>query len=233
MNIDQNLVNEIRLGSKCNSVVVMNPSPNTTIYMSLSRNLSTAEYQAIALPGSLAVIARPFEFETLYLFATADIARVTLSEIYAENPLMLVSQMISQSPIPQNINVMATVGLKAADLDFKPGSGTLIVSVEDLPELPAGTKKIGKVDVDSIPEIESVSWLWKKVTAAVAGDIVVKATPGKVACLIADNGVTIQLKDGANEAWKSGDYTGPVPIACSASIVVNFAAAGDAWILYR
>lgn len=95
-------------------------------------------------------------------------------------------------------------------------------------EIPPGAQYIGQVGVDKLP-----GWKWAKVTATGAGDVVVKAEGGKVARLIANASEVIYLKDGSNQAWKTGNYDGPFPITCAGAISVNFAGAGDAWILYE
>jgi len=81
--------------------------------------------------------------------------------------------------------------------------------------------------------VEQIGWTWRKVIAAAAGDENVKVTPGKVAKLVAEGAITIQLKDGADPAWKQGDCDFLNPLACLTSIKVNFSAAGSAWILYK
>ena len=207
------VVEEIVLQSRCNSVLLMNFDTTNNLYVSLSRSVSNAEYMAVALPGSVAILARPFEFDRIYLYSAADIPKIVLSEIKSINPMLLVSQMFSQTPVPQAVTVTGTVGLQPGNLNIEPV-----------------TKNLG---VKVLNEVEPAGWTWKKVTAAGAGDITVKATPGKVAQLLGDSGVTVQLKDGAADAWKAGDYTGIFPIVCTSSIVLNFAGAGVAWILYR
>ena len=233
------VVEEIVLQSQCNSVLLMNFDTTNNLYVSLSRSVSNAEYMAVALPGSVAVLARPFEFDRIYLYSAADIPKIVLSEIKSINPMMLVSQMFSQTPVPQAVTVTGTVGLQPGNLNLEPVTKNLGVKVLDTVGLAPGDLNIDAVNkglgvnVLQTVEVEPAGWTWKKVTAAGAGDITVKATPGKVAQLLGDSGVTVQLKDGAADAWKAGDYTGIFPIVCNSSIVLNFAGAGDAWILYR
>lgn len=233
------VVEEIVLQSQCNSVLLMNFDTTNNLYVSLSRSVSNAEYMAVALPGSVAVLARPFEFDRIYLYSAADIPKIVLSEIRSINPMMLVSQMFSQTPVPQAVTVTGTVGLQPGNLNLEPVTKNLGVKVLDTVGLAPGDLNIDAVNkglgvnVLQTVEVEPAGWTWEKVTAAGAGDITVKATPGKVAQLLGDSGVTVQLKDGVADAWKAGDYTGIFPIVCTSSIVLNFAGAGDAWILYR
>lgn len=233
------VVEEIVLQSRCNSVLLMNFDTTNNLYVSLSRSVSNAEYMAVALPGAVTVLARPFEFDRIYLYSAADIPKIVLSEIKSINPMMLVSQMFSQTPVPQAVTVTGTVGLQPGNLNLEPVTKNLGVKVLDTVGLAPGDLNIDAlnkglgVNVLHTVEVEPAGWTWEKVTAAGAGDITVKATPGKVAQLLGDSGVTVQLKDGAADAWKAGDYTGIFPIVCNSSIVLNFAGAGDAWILYR
>lgn len=233
------VVEEIVLQSQCNSVLLMNFDTTNNLYVSLSRSVSNAEYMAVALPGSVAVLARPFEFDRIYLYSAADIPKIVLSEIRSINPMMLVSQMFSQTPVPQAVTVTGTVGLQPGNLNLEPVTKNLGVKVLDTVGLAPGDLNIDAVNkglgvnVLQTVEVEPAGWTGKKVTAAGAGDITVKATPGKVAQLLGDYGVTVQLKDGTADAWMEGDFIGVYPVVCNTSIVVSFASAGDAWILYR
>lgn len=85
--------------------------------------------------------------------------------------------------------------------------------------------------------VEQKGWMWQKVVAAAAGDMTVKAAPGKVAKLYVETAtVVVYIKDGTNQAW--ADVTGaggqdfPNPLNCGTDIKLNFSAAGMAWILY-
>lgn len=85
---------------------------------------------------------------------------------------------------------------------------------------------------------EVAGWKWAKVIAAGAGDQTVKATAGKVAKLYVETGANVYIKDGANQAWRlvaggGGEDFAGAPLACGTSIILNFSAAGTAWILYR
>jgi hypothetical protein len=75
------------------------------------------------------------------------------------------------------------------------------------------------------------------VEAAAAGDVTVKASSGQVAAIRAGAGLvsSINLKDGATEVWQLAPDTRDlfgVPLNFGESIVINFPAAGEAWIVY-
>lgn len=114
--------------------------------------------------------------------------------------------------------------------------------------LPPGTAHIGQVglDVGSQPVSHqnplpvtvtsgTTGLAPAKVTASAAGDQTVKAGGGLV-WAIATGDQPVILKDGSAERWRvpaNAFVTLPRPIQCSSSIRLNFAAAGDAWIMYE
>lgn len=81
-------------------------------------------------------------------------------------------------------------------------------------------------------------WTGKKITATSAGDIVIKDKPGLVGRLVAlTDGVNVTIKDNDTAVWETitkveVDFSS-VPLVCGEKIVLNFSAAGEAWILYR
>lgn len=81
-------------------------------------------------------------------------------------------------------------------------------------------------------------WTGKKITASAAGDIEVKSKPGLVGRIIAiTSGVDVVIKDGSMDVWDKATEKeinfSPTPLVCGEKIVLNFSAAGEAWILYR
>jgi hypothetical protein len=93
--------------------------------------------------------------------------------------------------------------------------------------------------------MSATSSLWKlvhgfravQVTAAAAGDVTVKASSGAVAAIRTGSGLTssVIVKDGTTEVWRvsadTRDLFG-VPVNFATSIVLEFAGAGDAWVVY-
>lgn len=237
IDITGGVVRQIKFNQPVNILLVRNPDKTQKIYMSLSPIVSDTIYDTVAGMDSYGVIARPHMLETVYLFCTGNNNGVTISEIYSDNPLIFLQQELSQSDVAKEVSVSGTVGLKPGDLNIVGGTKNLVVDVGVFPGLEPvdlnidGSKNLGVV-VGNTVNIEPAGWVWQEVIAAGPGDITVKATSGKVAQLIGD-GVIVQLKDGANPALKVGDYTNVYPVLCNTSIVVNFAAAGSAWILYR
>lgn len=209
------VIDAVQLGSRCNCVLIRNPSLTETVYISLKRSVSATDYQAIALPGAAAILARPYEFDHVYLMAANPVPMLDLSEILSDSPLSLIGPMTNGNPVAQNVSIVSSVGLKPSDLNIE-----------------AVTKDL-QVDVKSQPEADPSGWTWKKVDAAGAGTETVKATPGKVAAMIANAAETITLVDGAVACWKQGAYSQPQPIACLTSIKITFGGAGSAWILYK
>lgn len=232
VNLKANTVKEVATdyGKLMNTFIVKNLTAYP-IYAGLKPNLSTADYEIQVHPGDYGIIVRPYEFQKVYLLTTADVT-VTVYLVWTQNPMILLPNMAK--PVEStNVDVVKTVGLKASELNLD-ANKNLGVNVNSLPSLPAGTNNIGKVDVNSLPEVNPTGWTWAKVTAAAAGDVTVKSGPGKVALLVNDSAATIMLKDGANQAWKVGDFISyGCPLKCNTSIVVNFSAAGTAWILYQ
>jgi hypothetical protein len=227
-----NTVTEVStdFGKLVNTVIVKNLN-QVQVYGGLKSTLSTTDYEIQVQPGDYGIIVRPYEFQKVYLLATADIT-LTVYLVWTQNPMILLPNMAK--PVEStNVDVVKTVGLKASELNLD-GNKNLGVNVQSLPSLPAGTNNIGKVDVNSLPDVNPAGWTWAKVTAAAEGDVTVKASAGKVAMLVNDSTATIMLKDGANQAWKAGEFIGyGCPLKCLTSIVVNFSAAGTAWILYQ
>lgn len=234
-------------GEPVNTVIVKNLN-SYPIYAGLKPTLTTSDYEIIIQPNDYGMIVRPYNFTQVYLLTTVDMT-ITVYFVWTQNPIVLLPNMTK--PIEAtNVVVTQTAGLKAGELDLDaskrlgvnvnalpalPAGTNNIgkVDVNALPALPAGTNNIGKVDINALPDVRPAGWTWAKINAAAAGDVTVKATPGKVAWLLNDSAATIMLKDGTVQAWKAGDIiTYGCPINCLTSIVVNFSAAGTAWILY-
>lgn len=74
----------------------------------------------------------------------------------------------------------------------------------------------------------------EKVTGAGAGDVTVKAAAGRVFSIVAS--VAVELKNGAGVVFAvpaNQAFSFPVPCEHDTSIVINFSAAGDAYIQYE
>lgn len=197
-----------------NTFVLKNLS-GIAVYAGLKSTITTTDYEVMINPGDYGMIVRPYFFQQVFLLSTADVT-VTVYQVKTDNPMILLPSMAK--PIgANNVAVVATVGLQAAELNID------------------GSKNIG-VNVNNIPSIELAGVDAKKVTAAAPGDEVVKATGGKVYAVRAGTGVTLALKDGTTEKWhiaagSKDEFSQPV--ACTTNITLNFAAAGDAWIIYK
>ncbi len=227
-----NTVTEIATdyGKLMNTFIIKNLS-EYAVYGDLKSTLTMADYEIQVQPGNYGLIIRPYDFQKVYLLSTADIT-VTVYMVWTQNPMILLPSMAK--PVQaSNVDVVQTVGLKAGELNLD-ASKNLGINVMSMVPLPAGANNIGKVDVNTLPDVSPAGWTRAKVTAAAAGNVTVKAGPGKVALLVNDSTATIMLKDGANQAWKVGDFISyGCPLKCNTSIVVNFSAAGTAWILYQ
>lgn len=88
-----------------------------------------------------------------------------------------------------------------------------------------------KIQIANIPDVDIRGQSAMKVTAAGAGDIVLNASYGKIFGCSVVGGITVRLKDGATEIWDLGTQV-TCPIICATSVVLNFSAAGDAFLIY-
>jgi hypothetical protein len=140
-----------------------------------------------------------------------------------------------------NVAVVATVGLQAAELNID-AIKNIGVNVNNIPDVNINSlpsvdiNSLPSVDINSLPAIDLAGVDAKKVTAAAPGDEVVKATAGKVYAVRAGAGVNVTLKDNTTDKWMiaaTGKDEFSQPIACNTSIILNFDAAGDAWIIYK
>lgn len=231
VSLKANTVLELSFEGPVNTVLVRNLSSTTPIYMDLRQNMTASDYETFAPADGWGVLTRPYRFSKMYLLATADIPQVRVYEVFTENPVVMVGQMLRA--VATEVSVTSTVGLKPGDLNLD-ATKDLQVDVKTLPSLPAGTNLIGKVDVNTQPDVNLAGATAQKVSAAASGDVTVKAAAGKVFAIRA-GAANVALKDGTTERWSvpSGAKDEfPQPIACGTSIILNFAAAGDAWILY-
>jgi hypothetical protein len=84
--------------------------------------------------------------------------------------------------------------------------------------------------------VELPGWSCEKITAAAAETKQVKAAPGAVALILPVAGVGVTLMDDATAKWveltAEQDF-GAHPIQCDTSINLAFAAAGQAWVIFR
>jgi hypothetical protein len=195
-----------------NTFVVKNLS-NAVVYASLKPTLNPVDYEVLVNPGDYGMIVRPHDYEQVYLVSAAAVS-VTVYLVKTENPIILLPSMVR--PVgANNVAVVATVGLQPAHLNIDVNKNL-------------GVNVINEIDLRGVSA--------RKITAAGAGDEVVKATAGKVYAVRAGTGVTLTLKDGATEKWhiaaaSKDEFSQPV--ACSTNITLNFSAAGDAWIIYK
>lgn len=205
-----------------NTFVLKNLS-GIAVYAGLKSTITTTDYEVMINPGDYGMIVRPYFFQQVFLLSTADVT-VTVYQVKTDNPMILLPSMAK--PIgANNVAVVATVGLQAAELN-----------IDALKNIGVNVNNIPDVNINSLPSIDLAGVDAKKVTAAAPGDEVVKATGGKVYAVRAGTGVTLALKDGATEKWhiaagSKDEFSQPV--ACATNITLNFAAAGDAWIIYK
>jgi hypothetical protein len=185
--------------------------------------LNVGQYQSITQP-----LADAINHGFIIAYTSPDAAPENLT-IYLSDEDINQNQTFAPSfqgagGIAANVAIDGdTVGLaKATQLPDAPtGLGNLKTSLQ---EVGAGvilpTNEKGKA--------------WQKVTATAAGEIIVKDAPGVVFALRQDGAGAITLHDGAGvQAWKTGEYAENFPLKCENSIIVNFDAAGAAWILFE
>lgn len=82
------------------------------------------------------------------------------------------------------------------------------------------------------------SFIYQAVVAGAPGDQVVKITRGLIGAISVQGAITVIPKDGATQCWgpitsaADAKFNGNA-IQCKTSIVLNFSAAGTAYILYK
>lgn len=233
VNLTANQIFELVMEDSVNTLLIRNPSSTVPVYIDLRRSIQAGDYETLAPVDGWGVLTRPHAFKFAYLLATQDVKNVRVYEIFTENPVITLPLMLRSTL--SDVNVTSTVGLKPGDLNLD-AQKDLQVDVKTLPSLPAGANLIGTVDINSLPNVNLAGVTGQKMSAGAAGDITVKGSAGKVYAVRAGTGVNITLKDGATEKWYipagSKDEFNQ-PLTCGTSIVLNFSAAGDAWILYQ
>lgn len=151
-----------------NCVILRNPSTTNDIKISRRSDVTAvANYETIASVDGWGFLVRPFAMDKVYLISAANIAGVVVAQVWTDAPLNIIQNMTK--PSAADVNVTATVGLKAAELNIAavtknlgvtvatalPAGGNNIgdVDVLSLPPLPAGTNNIGDVDVLTLPAL--------------------------------------------------------------------------------
>lgn len=232
--ITANQITPLNFISTKPNVFIIKNNANTTVYVSKDNNVDNAKFEVSIPPYGLKIFQKPYSLTSIYFHADNDAAiRVESYEGKFD-----ASDIIQTSGDIAQVNVTNLPILPAGDNNI--GN----VDIVSLPALPAGTNNIGDVDVLTLPSLPAGSnligkvdengYTWIKVTAGGSGDQTVKGTPGTVAAMILDAaGPTVYLKDGTNQAWKTGEYILYYPIAFTTSIKVNFSAAGSVWVLYK
>lgn len=193
-----------------NLVVVRNPSAADTVLFGDDEFIAINRFQTFADVNGGGYFVRPERIDEMFFLSAGNINRVILELYWVEDPAVFV--IGSTKPPAANVNVISSVGLTIAGA------------------LPAGGNKIGEVDVVSLPAGTAVK------VAGALGDNLIKGTPGVVAAIRAGAGVNITLKDNVTERWYVAAGTKddfPFPVACGTNIILNFSAAGDAWIIYQ
>jgi hypothetical protein len=211
INLKANTEYVLTLNSPANVAMVRNHDAAAIIYLSNAK-VTTNVFDAVAMPGSWGSVAQPGNLREIHLISGSDINGVKVILMQSDSPGVFMGQMMKA--VTGQVQVTATTGLKPGDLNLD--------ATKDL-----------QVDVKTLPKLSDAGFTWKKVVAAAAGDQQVKAGAGQVLALQSDAAEVVFLKDGAAQAWKSGNFILNQPLNCANSIVVNFAGAGAAWILYR
>lgn len=197
-------------------VSVHNPTPNTiTIYEGLvAAPYSGAKKVGVVTPNT--AITFPITMAPNFTFAWLDGGGATTKEasitFSAEN-LNINTQLGSASA--------STVTLAADSVGLARGS-----------QLPATLDGNGNLKVSQQP---SLSIGTVKITAGAAGTQTVKASAGTVFAIRAV-GAVVTLRDNTTDKWENAAGTGDVfqhPISCGTSIILNFSAAGTAYVQYQ
>jgi hypothetical protein len=200
------------------NVFILKNHSNTTVFVGKTNNLSDTHFEMSIPPQGLKLFQKPYGLSALHLFALSD-AKIDVASF--EGRFDPGDIMQTQGDIAQ-VNVNALPVLPAGNNNIGD------VDIASMPALPAGNNNIGKVT--SLLD----GWTWIKITSAAGGDENIKAGPGVLALMVLDAaGPTVILKDGAMQAWKTGEYIQPYPIAFLTNITVNFSAAGSVWVLFR
>lgn len=132
INIAANTVTNYSMRGKANAVMVWNPSATDFLYMSTSDRVGVNFFDARIQTQSWGVISRPFAFKDVFLFSPAIVAGIRVTEIFTEQPLMLIQSMLGDPSATGDVRVTATAGLTAAQLN-RDGAGNLGVSPNPYP----------------------------------------------------------------------------------------------------
>jgi hypothetical protein len=192
-----------------NAFIIQNLDPAAIIYAGFRTDTSATQYETRVNPGQWSALARPFDFEQLYIFSAAAVNNLKVIEVWTPNPMALVRSNIGGASY--DVSVGATVGLTSGELNIEAVTRNLMVK-----------QVYGKT--------------WRQVVAGAAGEQAVKAAPGTVYQVIPEAAITVNIRDGAgNQAWidTNNEQVFPVGLACLVNIRLNFSAAGTAWILYE
>ncbi len=183
-----------------------------------------------------------YDFLTIWNNTTYSVDVYTKADESISNKLLTVSANsritlpLSGSPFERNLHFKLTgngqdvILLIFSDENYAIHGDQAASTISSISQLPTTLTSDGNLKVAAQ---EVAGWTWAKITATGAEDKTVKATPGLVAQLDVEGAITVYLKDGASQAWKTGAVAFSAPLKCLTSIVLNFSAAGNAWILYR
>lgn len=207
LNIAAGVQRQIKAAFPVNVVMLHNESITDYIYMGFNDNISELNYETRIAPGQWGVLARPYEFISYFVFAANNISNVKHVEAKVEDPLGFVQRIIYGGQITEGI-ITSTVGLKAGELNLEAVTKNLFTKVVK-----------GKV--------------YKKVVAEAAEVKTVKDGPGVVFQLAVEDEITVKIMDNETQAWKAGDVTFPEGLRCAEKILLDFSAAGTAYILYE
>ena len=126
-----------------NAFIIQNPDAVNIIYAGPENNTSATNYETYIAPGQWGVIARPFSFDSIFLFSAGAVNRVKIVEAIVDDPLALASRNIGGSS--QEVFVTSTVGLTSAQLNIEavtrnlnvkiPGSSVSVTATQTRPNV--------------------------------------------------------------------------------------------------
>lgn len=226
-----------------NHILISNPSPSP-IFIGVNGNVNTTTYDMVIPPYATKLYARMMGTTRLYMYSdTPNVLLVQVTSWAGEFDPASISQSMEMvgagadgllgivevnnilASLPKGTNTIG--GVFITDFGVPLPSGNNKIGDVGLTE---GTALIGSVIVKELPQDKAI---YKKVTASAASDVTVKATAGLVYQVVSDNPENIQLLDGAGTAWRKGEFHSSIPLTCLTDIRIRFAAAGEAYVLYK
>jgi hypothetical protein len=216
-----------------NHIVIANPTTNP-MYIAESANVSPTFHEMSIPEGGFKMFAKPKNMKRIYIWhADAGEDKVHIVSFTGEfNP-----QSIAQTQ--ETVTTQQLTGtMDISSLPPLPAGTNHVgsVGIDAIPPLAAGSNNIGKVDVNNLPAVDSIAYTSQHVNAVGAGDVTVKNTGGKVIGIQAITG-NVSLKDNTYQVWgkvnAGSQILFPFPVLCNTNIILNFDAAGEAYILYN